>query len=38
MGMLMHVHPPVEPFNEAVRGGTAGEKIQRRGAFAVAVG
>ncbi len=29
MRMLMHVHLPLEPFNSAVRDGTAGEKIQR---------
>ena len=29
MRMLMHVHFPLEPFNTAVRDGTAGEKIQR---------
>ena len=28
MRMLMHVHLPLEPFNTAVRDGTAGEKIQ----------
>jgi len=27
--MLMHVRFPLEPFNSAVRNGTAGEKIQR---------
>jgi hypothetical protein len=29
MRMLMHVHLPLEPFNSAVRDGTAGKKIQR---------
>lgn len=29
MRMLMHVQFPLEPFNTAVRDGTAGEKIQR---------
>jgi len=29
MRMLMHVQFPLEPFNTAVREGTAGEKIQR---------
>ena len=29
MRMLMHVHFPIEPFNSAVRDGTAGEKIGR---------
>lgn len=29
MRMLMHVDLPLEPFNSAVRDGTAGEKIQR---------
>lgn len=29
MRMLMHVHLPLEPFNSAVRDGTAGDKIQR---------
>ena len=29
MRMLMHVRFPLEPFNSAVRDGTAGEKIQR---------
>lgn len=29
MRMLMHVHLPLEPFNTAVRDGTAGQKIQR---------
>ena len=29
MRMLMHLHFPLEPFNSAVRDGTAGEKIQR---------
>lgn len=29
MRMLMHVHLPLEPFNSAVRDGSAGEKIQR---------
>ena len=29
MRMLMHVHFSLEPFNTAVRDGTAGEKIQR---------
>lgn len=29
MRMLMHVQLPLEPFNSAVRNGTAGEKIQR---------
>lgn len=29
MRMLMHVDFPLEPFNQAVRDGTAGEKIQR---------
>jgi hypothetical protein len=27
--MLMHVKLPLEPFNSAVRNGTAGQKIQR---------
>lgn len=29
MRMLMHVHLPIEPFNTAVRDGTAGKKIQK---------
>ena len=29
MRMLMHVQLPLEPFNTAVREGTAGQKIQR---------
>jgi len=29
MRMLMHVQLPLEPFNTAVRDGTAGKKIQR---------
>ena len=29
MRMLMHVRFPLEPFNSAVRNGTAGEMIQR---------
>ncbi len=29
MRMLMHVHFPLEPFNSAVREGTAGGQIQR---------
>jgi len=29
MRMLMHVQFPLEPFNTAVREGTAGQKIQR---------
>lgn len=29
MRMLMHVDLPLEPFNSAVRDGTAGEKMQR---------
>jgi hypothetical protein len=29
MRMLMHVQFPLEPFNTAVRDGTAGEKIRR---------
>jgi hypothetical protein len=29
MRLLMHVRFPLEPFNSAVRNGTAGEKIQR---------
>jgi hypothetical protein len=29
MRMLMHVHLPLEPFNTAVRDGTAGQKIQQ---------
>jgi hypothetical protein len=29
MRMLMHVHVPLEPFNSAVRDGSAGAKIQR---------
>jgi hypothetical protein len=28
MRMLMHLHFPIEPFNSAVRDGTAGDKIQ----------
>ena len=28
MRMLMHVHLPLEPFNTAVRNGTAGQKMQ----------
>jgi hypothetical protein len=27
--MLIHIRFPLEPFNTAVRNGTAGEKIQR---------
>jgi hypothetical protein len=29
MRLLMHVRLPLEPFNTAVRNGTAGEKIKR---------
>ncbi|MCW5983424.1 MAG: panthothenate synthetase [Bryobacteraceae bacterium] len=29
MRMLMHVQLPLEPFNTAVREGTAGQKIQQ---------
>jgi hypothetical protein len=29
MRMLMHVQFPVEPFNTAVRDGSAGQKIQK---------
>lgn len=29
MRMLMHVQFPLEPFNTAVRDGTAGKKIQK---------
>jgi hypothetical protein len=29
MRMLMHVRFPLEPFNTAVRDGSAGQKIQR---------
>jgi hypothetical protein len=29
MRMLMHVQFPLEPFNTAVRNGTAGQKIQQ---------
>ncbi|MBZ5590844.1 MAG: panthothenate synthetase [Acidobacteriia bacterium] len=29
MRMLMHVQLPLEPFNTAVRDGTAGQKMQR---------
>lgn len=29
MRMLMHVHFPIEPFNSAVRDGSAGPKMQR---------
>jgi len=29
MRVLMHIHLPIEPFNTAVRDGTAGQKIQR---------
>jgi hypothetical protein len=29
MRMLMHVHLPLEPFNTAVRDGSAGQKIKR---------
>jgi hypothetical protein len=29
MRMLIHVRFPLEPFNSAVRNGTAGEKIQK---------
>jgi hypothetical protein len=29
MRMLMHVQLPIEPFNTAVRDGTAGQKLQR---------
>ncbi|MGA9019016.1 MAG: hypothetical protein WB438_08805 [Candidatus Cybelea sp.] len=29
MRMLMHIKLPIEPFNSAVRDGSAGPKIQR---------
>lgn len=29
MRMLMHIQCPLEPFNTAVRDGSAGKKIQR---------
>jgi hypothetical protein len=29
MRMLMHIQLPLEPFNTAVRNGTAGQKMQR---------
>lgn len=29
MRMLLHVELPLEPFNTAVRDGTAGQKIQK---------
>jgi len=29
MRMLMHIHLPLEPFNTAVRDGTASGKVQR---------
>jgi hypothetical protein len=29
MRMLMHIHLPLEPFNTAVRDGSAGTKIKR---------
>lgn len=29
MRMLMHVQFPLEPFNTAVRDGSAGQKIQK---------
>lgn len=29
MRMLMHVQMPLEPFNTAIRDGTAGRKIQQ---------
>lgn len=29
MRMLMHVECPLEPFNSAVRDGTAGQKMQK---------
>jgi hypothetical protein len=29
MRMLMHVEFPLEPFNQAVRDGSAGQKVQR---------
>ena len=29
MRMLMHIQIPAEPFNTAVRNGTAGQKMQR---------
>ena len=29
MQMLMHVRFPIDPFNAAVRDGSAGQKIQR---------
>ena len=28
MRMLMHVHMPIEPFNDMVRNGTAGPMLQ----------
>jgi hypothetical protein len=29
MRMLMHIHLPLEPFNTAVRDGSAGPKMQK---------
>ncbi len=29
MRMLMHIHLPLEPFNTAVRDGSAGQKMKR---------
>ena len=29
MRVLMHIHLPLEPFNTAVRDGSAGQKMQR---------
>lgn len=29
MRMLMHIHLPLEPFNSAVRDGSAGDKIKK---------
>jgi hypothetical protein len=29
MRMLMHIHLPLEPFNTAVRNGTAGQKMKQ---------
>ena len=29
MRMLMHLHLPLEPFNTAVRDGSAGQKMKR---------
>jgi len=29
MRVLMHIHLPIEPFNTAVRDGSAGQKMQR---------